>query len=230
MPMTLFIIRHGATVDSHQQKYKGSIDVALSEEGKRQLKDTATFLKKWLKTAMREHSSGYLRELYPQSEGMTEGLDFIYCSTLSRAVTSAEIIAEGFEGKPQIVPLQELKERNFGLWEGLSFSEIKEHYPDAFLKWSEDPLNYAPPEGESTLQVSKRTKDALELILKRHANDNSNIALVAHGGVNRVLICHILGIPLQNIFIIEQDFACVNVIEYWQGRPVLKLLNARASI
>ena len=52
-----------------------------------------------------------------------------------------------------------------------------------------------------------------------------SIAVVAHGGVNRIILCHIMGIPLENIFRIEQDFAAVNIIEFWEKYPVVKLLN-----
>jgi alpha-ribazole phosphatase len=48
---------------------------------------------------------------------------------------------------------------------------------------------------------------------------------VAHGGVNRIILCHIMGIPLENIFRIEQDYGAVNIIEFWDKYPVVKLLN-----
>jgi len=55
-----------------------------------------------------------------------------------------------------------------------------------------------------------------------------NIAITAHGGVNRIILCHVMGIPLENIFRIEQDFAAVNIIEFWEKYPVVKLLNGVA--
>jgi len=51
------------------------------------------------------------------------------------------------------------------------------------------------------------------------------VAIVAHGGVNRIVLCHILGIPLENIFRIEQDYAALNIVEFWEKYPVMKLLN-----
>jgi len=51
------------------------------------------------------------------------------------------------------------------------------------------------------------------------------IAVVAHGGVNRVILCGVLGIPLENVFRIEQDFAAVNVVEFYEDYPVVRLLN-----
>ncbi|MBI4685856.1 MAG: histidine phosphatase family protein [Nitrospirae bacterium] len=55
------------------------------------------------------------------------------------------------------------------------------------------------------------------------------MAVVAHGGVNRIMLCHFLGIPLENIFRIEQDFGSVNIIEFSDKYPVVKLMNGFAN-
>jgi alpha-ribazole phosphatase/probable phosphoglycerate mutase len=119
--------------------------------------------------------------------------------------------------------VRDLRERGFGRWEGMSFTEIKEQYPDEFEAWAGNPVKYSPPGGESTLEVSERAVTALTTILDAHKDEA--IAVVAHGGVNRVLLCHVLGIPLENVFRVEQDFGAVNVIEFWEKYPVVKLLN-----
>ena len=148
-------------------------------------------------------------------------LSAVYCSPLSRALKSAEIIA----GPHQLTPvaISDLRERSFGIWEGMTFSEIKDKYPAEFEAWAGNPLIYSPIEGENTLEVKERTINALNTILCNHPGET--IAIVAHGGVNRVILCHVLGIPLENIFRIEQDNAAVNIIEFWDNYPVVKLLN-----
>jgi broad specificity phosphatase PhoE len=120
-----------------------------------------------------------------------------------------------------------LRERSFGIWEGMSFLEIKERYPEEFEAWASNPVKHSPPGGESTMDIRERAVTALEAIMDRHSGSEAgpNIAIVAHGGVNRVLLCHIMGIPLENVFRIEQDFAAVNIIEFWEKNPVVKLLN-----
>ena len=65
--------------------------------------------------------------------------------------------------------------------------------------------------------------NALETIIGNH--NEELIAIVAHGGVNRIVLCHLLGIPLENIFRIEQDYAALNIIEFWDKYPVVKLIN-----
>jgi alpha-ribazole phosphatase/probable phosphoglycerate mutase len=104
----------------------------------------------------------------------------------------------------------------------MSFDEIREQYPDAFDGWAKNPLKFSPMEGESTLDVKARALSAFNDIVGKHKGDT--IAIVAHGGINRVILCDLLGIPLENIFRIEQDFAALNVIELWDY-PVIRQMN-----
>ncbi len=195
MVTTLYLIRHGETEGSEVKRYKGSIDVPLSEKGIRQIKRASDFIK--------------------------DKLTAVYCSPLSRALKSAEIISEPHGLKPVVI--HGIRERSFGIWEGMSFDEIKEKYPEEFEAWAGNPLKYNPVEGESTIEVRDRVIRALDMILNNH--NDEHIAIIAHGGVNRIILCHIMGIPLENIFRIEQDFAAVNIIEFWEKYQVVKLLN-----
>ncbi|MCL4536683.1 MAG: alpha-ribazole phosphatase [Nitrospirae bacterium] len=195
MVTTLYLIRHGETEGSEVKRYKGSIDVPLSEKGIRQIKRASDFIK--------------------------DKLTAVYCSPLSRALKSAEIISEPHGLKPVVI--HGIRERSFGIWEGMSFDEIKEKYPEEFEAWAGNPLKYSPVEGESTIEVRDRVIRALDMILNNH--NDEHIAIIAHGGVNRIILCHIMGIPLENIFRIEQDFAAVNIIEFWEKYQVVKLLN-----
>jgi alpha-ribazole phosphatase len=206
MVTTLYLVRHGETEGSGIKRYKGSIDVPLSERGIGQIATTSAFIK--------ERVMGQEKNK----------LSAVYCSPLTRALKSAEIIAEPHGLKPLVIP--DLRERSFGTWEGMSFNEIKEKYPEEFGAWANNPLKYSPMEGESTIEVGGRVIGALNRILSTH--NGEHLAIVAHGGVNRIIFCHIMGIPLENIFRIEQDFAAVNIIEFWERHPVVKLLNGVA--
>jgi len=224
MVTTLYLIRHGETEGSGVKRYKGSIDVPLSENGQRQIEQVAEYVVQGL-----SRSNG------------SNSLNAIYCSPLSRAVKSAEIIAAPHGLKPIVI--KELRERSFGIWEGMSFTGIKEQYPEEFNAWANNPLKYSPVDGENTLELKDRVIETLEKILNNHKgtvpdlrtkqgevvesglSPEINIAIVAHGGVNRVILCHIMGIPLENIFRLEQDFAAINIIEFHDNFPVVKLLN-----
>jgi alpha-ribazole phosphatase/probable phosphoglycerate mutase len=206
MVTTLYLIRHGETEGGEVRRYKGTIDVPLSEKGLRQM----------------EQISKYIVE-----KGGKGGLmSAVYCSDLTRAIRSAEIVAEPYSLKPIIV--SSLRERNFGLWEGMSFDEIMEKYPLEFDAWAGNPLKFSPMEGESTLAMRDRVIQAMSEIMENH--NKENISIVAHGGVNRIILCHILGIPLENIFRIEQDYGAVNIIEFWDKYPVVKLLNGSSNV
>lgn len=213
MAKTVYLIRHGATMNSNERRYKGSIDVPLSMEGMNQIKAVADF---FVSCGINQFS--------------------LYCSPLNRALRSAEIIGKPFGISPVVVP--ELRERSFGIWEGLTFVEIAERYPEEFEAWKNNPLKYCPPQGESTLDVRNRVMRAIRQIL--YGPDDGNIVIVAHGGVNRVILCEFLGIPLENIFRIEQDYGSINIIEFHEGysllpqkicdflgTPVVKCLNYR---
>ncbi len=235
MVTTLYLIRHGDTEGDGVKRYHGSIDVPLSEKGVEQMRTTSAFVAEHLKNSVSSRNSSYLREVngraasggigtdYETSGVETAGLSAIYCSDLSRAIRSAGLIAGPHGLEPVIVPA--LRERSFGIWEGMSFADIKERYPGEFESWASDPVNHSPIEGETTVEVRDRAVPAMDGILRRH--NGENIAVVAHGGINRIILCHILGIPLENIFRIEQDFGAVNVIEFWDRYPVVKLVNFR---
>lgn len=215
MVTTLYLIRHGETEGGEIRRYKGTIDVPLSEKGVRQMEQVSRYI--------------YQNAVYNQnSEYRTRGteLSAVYCSDLSRAVRSAEIVAEPHSLKPIIV--SSLRERNFGLWEGMSFDEIREKYPLEFDAWADNPLEFSPIEGESTLAMRDRVIQAMNEITENH--NKENIAIVAHGGVNRIILCHLLGIPLGNIFRIEQDYGALNIIEFWDKGPVIKLLNGGSIV
>ena len=210
MGTTIYLIRHGEVEDSNPRRYNGHIDVPLSANGVEQIKRVADYLFKNTDTP----------SIPPLVRGGNGGVVAVYSSGLQRARKSAEIIAEPFGLKPVIV--DELKERSFGQWEGMSFDEISMEWPDAFNAWADDPLRFSPMGGESTLGLRDRVMPAFNRIVKEH--EGEDVAVVTHGGVTRVILCEMLGMPLENIFRIEQDFGALNVIEMWDY-PVVKKIN-----
>ena len=240
MVTTLYLIRHGETEGGQLNSYKGHIDVPLSEKGIKQMERLSKYIV--------QNSSNTSNPPPPPftKGGMGGFLNAVYCSDLSRALKSAEIIAKPHKLRPIVMP--ELRERNFGIWEGMTFNEIKEKYPQEFDAWVSNPLKFSPMQGESTIEVRDRVLNALNKILDNHSNivqsssrvvqhsskfNNieqssttlNNIVVVSHGGVNRIILCHLLGIPFENIFRIEQDYGALNIVEFHDNYPVVKLLN-----
>ncbi|RMD52557.1 MAG: alpha-ribazole phosphatase [Nitrospirae bacterium] len=195
--MRLYLIRHGEITGAHTRRYNGHRDVELSENGRIQI----------------ERLAEYLRERVE--------IDAFYSSDLKRSIDSARIIADRYQSRPIAIP--DIRERNFGEWEGMTFDEICEKYPNAFYSWAKDPLNYSPIGGESTIEVRDRIMPVIEELSKKHRSDT--IAIVGHGGINRIIICELLGIPLKNIFRIEQDFGALNIIDFFENINIVKLVN-----
>lgn len=210
MVTTLYLVRHGETEGKDRQCYHGSTDVRLSDTGIAQIKCAAAFIARCLRASSPDRHNN-----------LDNKLAAVYCSSLERAIKSAEIIAVPYGLKPIEIP--DLGEISFGIWEGMTFSEIGEKHPEASAAWLANPLTYSPGGGENALQVRERVTRAMERIGAYHKG--SHISVVAHGGVNRIILCHILGMPLENVFRIEQDYGAVNIIEFWDAYPVVKLMN-----
>ena len=208
MVTTLYLIRHGETEGAEKKRYKGSIDVPLSANGIRQIETVSRFLSLEVQKRRTEGNQSTV-------------LSSVYCSDLVRALKSAEVVAAPHSLSPVVVPA--LRERNFGIWEGMSFDEIIERYPVEFDSWAGNPLKFSPMGGESTSDMTERVMKAFYEIVGNHTGEN--IAVVSHGGVNRIILCKVLGIPMDNIFRIEQDYAALNIIEFRDKYPVVKLIN-----
>jgi len=195
----VILVRHARTVWNSQRRYGGHSDVSLDEVGKEQLQKVAHRLKD-----------------YP--------LKAIYASDLERAYQTAQAIAQ-VHNLP-INKFGELREINFGQWEGKTYDEIiqelqHQHIMDAWLK---DPYNTQLPQGESLTDLQERVVRCLEKILDRHRDET--IAVVTHAGPIWVLISHVLGVPLNNYWRIKQSNTAINIIEFYEENSgIISLLN-----
>lgn len=195
----IYLARHGDIGLGIDKCYIGQLDLPLSPLGRQQ--------------AVR------LKEIFSRVP-----LDNIYCSNLERAQQTAEIIASIHS----IIPTAcaELRELNMGAWEGKSFSEIRAAYPGEFKERGENIANFVPPQGESFLDCSKRAIPVFESLTQSAA---AAILIVGHAGLNRVILCHVLGIPLNNLFRLEQNYGCLNLISQEGSDYRLKYLNYTAK-
>jgi alpha-ribazole phosphatase len=146
----------------------------------------------------------------------------IYSSDLKRSVVSARIIARHHDVPLHVVP--ELREIYFGDWEGLSLGEIRQHFPEELDKRKADLLNYRiPGNGESIAELSGRITPCFRKILEQQAG--SDFLVVGHGAVNRIILCNALGLDLTRLFSIQQDYGCLNIIDYLSDSTVIRLMN-----
>ena len=199
---TLFMLRHGAVDADGVKRYLGQTDLSLSREGRRQAGHWA----RWFAGVPVQR---------------------IVCSDLKRSAESAEIIGKQCGIAPQTFAA--LREIDLGQWEGLAFSEVKARFPGAYEQRGRDLAGWRPPGGESFGDLRRRVVACFEHI---RAGTPENILFVGHAGVNRVLLCHLLGLPLQRLFGLGQDHAGLSIVNRVPGGadPAfhrLTLLNGR---
>jgi alpha-ribazole phosphatase len=193
---TIFFIRHGQTLWNKALKYQGHSDIELSPEGLRQAEQVAVRLKR-------------------------EPFSAIYSSDLSRAFITAEKIAATHSLPVTAMP--EFREVGFGEWEGLKYDQIYAGWSSEIEKFFRFPSQVQIPGGESFFDVQKRTNKGIETLRQRH--DGECIAVVAHGGAIRTILCSALGIHLDSLWSFRQDNTAVNIVEYEERHNVLRLVN-----
>ena len=196
----VYLIRHGEVEHAAEGRFFGHTDVALSATGLRQVEALA-------------------RQL------ALEPIEAVYASDLTRARQSAAPLAGSRGLDPVVVPA--LREMAMGRWEGLTFPEIREREPDALARWLANLTTFPFPGGENLEDLRARVMPAFREILARHAG--RRVAVVAHGGPNRVILAEALGLPLGHLLRLAQDYACWSVVEYRADAAILHTLNQRVA-
>jgi alpha-ribazole phosphatase/probable phosphoglycerate mutase len=192
----LYLVRHGQVAEGHTHRYHGNNDIGLSPDGERQLTDLARYL-----------------EPVP--------LAAVYATSLTRSQDGAARLCQGRGLDPGVIP--EFREIHFGVWEGLTFTEISERYPEELNSRFQDLANFRIPEGESLADVGDRVLPRLQKLVADHRGQS--LALVAHAGVNRVILCEALALPLEHLFRLDQNYGCLNIIDYLPDFTVVRLIN-----
>ena len=193
----LHLLRHGQVEGFKNKRYNGQGDVQLTELGRQQSVALA----------------GRLQHLV---------LSGIYSSDLSRCRFAADQIAQLQRKQPHY--REDLRELHTGDWEGQTWQQLQRDYPELWQARLDDIVNVAPPSGENLIQLAQRLRPAIKQIISAHVG--GEIVIVAHGGVNRVILLDAIGAPLERLFHIEQDFGCHNIIDFYpDGIAVVKKLN-----
>ncbi|RQW78072.1 MAG: histidine phosphatase family protein, partial [Geobacter sp.] len=178
-------------------RYNGHADVALTERGLAQY-----------------------HALKPRFDGAR--IAACYTSDLSRCAIGAEILGNSLELEP--VKDRNLRELDIGIWEGKTWMELQSEYPDEWQARLADIVTYRVPLGENLLDLQGRIMPVINEIVERHQGEE--VLVVAHGGANRVILLNAIGAPLSALFNIEQNYCCLNIIDYYtDGKAVVKLLN-----
>jgi broad specificity phosphatase PhoE len=155
-----------------------------------------------------------------------EPVTAIYTSPRSRALESARILAAVPSCPIEIVA--DLREIDFGEFEGLPYDEIAARYPDLYRQWMETPTEVRFPNGERFSEMRGRILRAFDAIQRER--EGQTVAMVSHGGVNRILIAWALQMPGDCLFRLAQDYAAISLLTLVDGLPSLQLLNHRVAV
>jgi len=197
----VFLIRHGEAEGLRPGAFLGQLDLPLSPAGVERMNTVTETLSR-----MR--------------------LAKVYASPLSRCVQSAEIVGQPFGLAP--ILHDGLKEVALGAWEGMTFEEIAEKFPEEASRMRREPIQVVYPGGESIERMAERAARAWEEIVVR--SEGQQIAVIGHGGVNRAILARMLDMPLSSMFKIHQDHGCINVIEIANRFPMVRLFNASPGL
>ena len=185
--LEIYLVRHGQTLWNQEHRTQGQLDISLSENGVNQAE------------LLRDRLAGL-------------SFDSIYASDLKRAFLTAEIIAE--RHNLTVIPIEEFREINMGLWQGLTWDEITEKYPDKAKIWRNRPSLANIPEYEGIDHAAQRVLKAFRALTEKHRSDD-RILIVSHGLVIAVLFCLLQDVDLDDFWKrFRQGNTAVNVIKF----------------
>jgi probable phosphoglycerate mutase len=182
----LFFVRHGATQLTAEDRVSGAAGVDLSDAGRDQVRRLA----------------GRLAD---------DAVAAVYCSPLSRAMETAEILA-----RPHgltAVPRDGLREISHGRWEGLTRREVEERFPGEYESWEQDPYTFAPVGGESGLAVLARALPVIREIVVAHPGQG--VIVASHKATLRLVLSSLLGFDGRGYRDrLDQSPACLNIVDF----------------
>jgi probable phosphoglycerate mutase len=186
MTTRLYLVRHGATPLSAEDRFAGAVNIFLSEEGRMQVEQLTQRL-------------------------ADDDISAIYCSPLDRTVETANIIARPHRLTP--IPRDGLREISHGHWEGLTRKEVEEQFPDEYAAWESDPFTFAPFEGESGIIVLARALPVIREVIVNHKD--RNVMIVSHKATLRLIISSLLGFDVRGYRDrLDQAPACLNILDF----------------
>lgn len=186
MPARLYLVRHGATQLTAEDRFAGAVGVDLSDEGR------------WQVRRLSERIAD-------------DDIKAVYTSPLSRTVETAEILA----GPHRLTPIRRdgLREISHGRWEGLTRREVEERYCDEYAAWEVDPFTFAPENGESGLAVLARAMPVVREVVVSHPEQT--VLVVSHKATLRLILSSLLGFDARGYRDrLDQSPACLNVVDF----------------
>ena len=197
MVCSVYLVRHGETEWNATRRLQGNSDVQLSAKGREQAAQLAKRLAR-------------------------EKIDGFYSSDMKRAVETAQILAA-----PHGLAVNQiagLREMNFGPWEGMTIGELEADGSWSLLEWFKNPLDVQVPGGEKLTEVIERCNLAMQQLIAAH--EKETIAVVAHGGSIRAIICSVLGLRHSEMWRLVLENTGLSRIDFQEsGIRLVKMIN-----
>ena len=186
MHSRIFLVRHGVTTLTNEDRFAGITNVPLSEEGREQARRLAARLQ-------------------------AENVAAVYASPLDRTVETAQILAAPHKLAVQV--RDGLREISHGHWEQMTRKEVEVAFPEEASAWEKDPFTFAPKDGETGLAVTARALPALMEIVRAHPN--SSVLVISHKATIRLLLSSLLGFdPRRYRDNLDQSPAALNIVDF----------------
>ncbi|WP_319420835.1 histidine phosphatase family protein [Pleurocapsa sp. FMAR1] len=202
MTLNLYFLRHGETVASKTDEFCGSSDVELTSEGIVMAKDFAV--------------------AYQSIPWKT-----IFCSPMRRTIATAKPLCDLL--RMEMLLRRELKEIDFGEWEGKSQADVNRQFHDDYLRWQSEPGWNAPPGGERAVDIARRSSKVIEEIEQTY--QSGNILIVSHKATIRIMLCSLLGIDVGHYRDrLDMPVAAISLVELTAHGPLLKKLCDRSHL
>lgn len=197
----IIFVRHGQTEWNKEHRVQGQSDTKLNNEGKKQAKKIAKRLK-------------------------DEKIDAIYTSTLSRTVDTAKEINKYHNLK--IEKLKELDEISFGIFEGMSWDEAEEKYPEIMNEREKNKYEYKLPKGESFEELWQRIHKKILEIEKKHKGQN--VLIVGHGGAKIVMLMNFLNKTFDEVRKDDIKNTSITIFNIEKGKVKLHIINDHSHL
>lgn len=190
-PTTTLLLRHGQTALSVDKRFSGVGDQELTEVGQAQA------------AAAAQRLAG-------------SGLQAVVTSPVRRARQTAQAVADA--AGVELVELPGLRETDFGAWEGHTFAEVRERWPDELDAWLRDTA-VPPPGGESFDATALRVRQARDEVIRRYPG--GTVAVVSHVTPIKTLVRLALEAPPQALYRLHLDLACLSTVQWYSDGPAL---------
>jgi broad specificity phosphatase PhoE len=192
----LIIVRHGRTEWNRVERFRGRADIALDKVGMKQAESVAKRIGEW-------------------------SISAIYSSPLSRALTTAEIIAHPLGLIVQ--PMPGIVDIDYGEWQGLSTDDVIARDGRLYSQWIESPHEVKFPGGESLVEARERVASSVDTLIQQHPKET--VVLVSHRVICQILVLSLLGLESSYFWQITQDVCAMNLFEVRGGIPSALFLN-----